>query len=625
MSDFKLILSKEKQGADSRQFSLTDGTNIRFCAPGLIFEAYISTPASEAIWAEPGGDGKSRSFVVVFGWCYRVDKDAATLTENSMAEILRTHRARGRPDLDRLSGTFCLISFEHISQTLWICSDLWAEQSFFYGANPEKMAAAGRAAETAACLGAAFDAHSCLGHLRGSGLAPGRTLFDGVWRAMPGQAIKIDLQRGAVSLVQVQELRQKIEKISRDEAVDRMAEFVKKRVVSAAALPGVSIDLTGGADTRMTAAGFLNPEGRKIAENVAFKFSGPANNPDAVTAQKAAEICGFNFCRNGVNGDLAEFPEDLLHEAVTAIGGGFLPDPSILLWLLERRNWRQRRFLIGSIGGEFLRNQFWRHEFFKIGRTTKVDYNAFLKYRLYASTAVDLERVFDNKLSFEQNNEYLLTPYRAAEKFASGMLNAYKLDVMFQFKLSRTVMIWDNSDYRVVLLPYLSGEAAKMAMSLPWRMRNGRRLQTAVIEKLSPELSRLPGDAGAPMRPLRLSTAPEYIGAVVKDMRYAYNQHFKRKKASPRIKASAYIMDRARQRAAAENMFDVKAICRAAEEAGPDLTMPLYKEMQLLALVNMLCEMHPNIAHGLSCANRHAPISQDEMQLWAAPAGNPRG
>ena len=628
MSDFKLELFREQNGSNPETQAVTgnhhspgvflpDHNRIVFHAPGLSFKARISEPLSETIWLEPGNTPEMGSFVVVFGWCYRMDQDAVSLSKSSVAEILQQHRDKGCPALDGLSGIYCIISFDHISQTLWICSDLWACHSFFYGANSQKLTAAGRAGTVAECLGAEFDAYSCLGRLRGCGFAAGKTLFAGVLRATPGKAIKIDLKSQKASLIQVQEVRQETQNISRDEAVERLADFFKKRMVSAASLPGMAIDLTGGTDSRTTIAALAAPEGVRIGKKAAYKFSGPADSPDAIMAKKIAGICGFDFRRHDDRMDEADLPMELVPEAINALGGAGLPDPSIIAWLIDKKYWHQRRFLIGSSAGEVLRNQPWKHELFRLGLTTKVNFRALLKHRLYAASDVNLERTFANRLSFEQHDAHLLYPLKEAGQLASGMTNVYVLDLIYQFKRGMTVYVWENSDYRITMLPYLISEVANFVMTLPWTMRNGRSFQTSIIERLAPELTKLPSDQGAPMKPLRPGTAPLYLRALSRDAHYGFKKFFMPKKLVPRhqIKVPAFIKEYAFSGSAAQDMFDAKAILKAVEGAGANMSMPLYKEMQLLALVNMLCEVHPGIPHVLSFSNHQAHVSMEDKIL----------
>ena len=145
MSHFSLVMTKSPGGSSATRAVGTDATNGRltlvgntltFRGEGCELVARTEQRETDRIWLEPcDRPGQDRSFVVIFGWCYRKSSDSPVLSDSDCGAILKSHRQHEVIDLDDFSGNYCVLSFDHLSDTLWCCSDLWAQQSFYFGAN----------------------------------------------------------------------------------------------------------------------------------------------------------------------------------------------------------------------------------------------------------------------------------------------------------------------------------------------------------------------------------------------------------------------------------------------------------------------------------------------------------
>jgi len=141
MSEFLIVLSKK--GYLDRSLNLPEmvGEGVQrsnqhtltLKRENLYLNADITPHCFGTIWEEEGVDPLQRSAVVTLGWCYRMDNRKHALDESDSLKILESHRQHSQPDVEILSGTYCLISFDHITESIWICTDIWALQSFYYG------------------------------------------------------------------------------------------------------------------------------------------------------------------------------------------------------------------------------------------------------------------------------------------------------------------------------------------------------------------------------------------------------------------------------------------------------------------------------------------------------------
>jgi hypothetical protein len=137
-----------------------------------------------------------------------------------------------------------------------------------------------------------------------------------------------------------------------------------------------------------------------------------------------------------------------------------------------------------------------------MGRTRHVNYEALLRYRFYAQRDVDLARITDNGISYEEHDRRIMEPFRAVDRQFSDVLNVYKLDLFYLYKLGwHTHSTWRWSPYQCMSFPYLTSEVTDVTLQAPWTYRLARRLSLRAIQLLNPAMSMIPSDVGAPMMP----------------------------------------------------------------------------------------------------------------------------
>ncbi len=278
--------------------------------------------------------------------------------------------------------------------------------------------------------------------------------------------------------------------------------------------PKLAIDLTGGNDTRLSAAVLAAYMPADASSRIIFQVRQAPEHPDAVIAKKIAEMYNWKFYRHDRNLDIEESTEDLLFRIAPFSDGNRYPSSLANDITHIESNWSDFHYFWGSLGGELCRDLFWHQELLSLGLTHKVNYNAFLN-RLKASPYIDINRISSKKLTQKNHNEYLLSFYRHIGEMRSNQTNAYKLDRMQLYLYSSMNDTWSVSAWRTRILPFFTSELLNVCLTIPWHHRVARRLTTALIMKLEPELARIANDKGAPMAPLSWRNSNEYL-------RYAY-------------------------------------------------------------------------------------------------------
>lgn len=627
MSEFTVILCKAKRiGAPSdvkdgcaREVEFARSSHaVTIVKDGFRLSADITERRNGNIYCEQTDDPRSTSFVISFGWCYRCGDNANQFEETAMSELLQSHRSKAIPDVDALSGIYTLLSYDHISETLWVCTDMWAQHGFYYGSNDHKVVVSSRASIVADELNASIDGFSYLSLLRDTGIPPGRTLYSDVWRVTCGRGLHIELKNRMARIVQVQPLYRTPQNITFDEAVDQLIDALVRVCPSAASGPSTVVDLTGGNDSRLMAAALSSLQGDRIGKQVTFKVVGEEDHPDVMIARQIANKFGWTLQR------ISRWTEEA-YSAKSLLEASILSDGNHLPNNVHRRRAQESKYSgslighVGSLGGELFRDFFWRHEFLMMGRTCQVNFDALLKHRLYASNDVDVMRVSGGELTLPDHNMSLLSPYQALASAAPDLENVYKLDVIYLHKLMGRSYCWILSDMRKLILPFLSHEITLASLRTPWRFRLHRRLVTAAVKKMSTVLSAIPTDTGAPMRPLRLSSIGSYARYTVHDLWSAYKRHFSSKVTAQAQRPSSIPsewLDVFEQNWISKSGMNIPLSMKKTKvlDAGA-LSVAQAREIEAVLLVQSLTQHYKGISPSLSFNGKSANFTDITYQL----------
>jgi hypothetical protein len=462
------------------------------------------------MWREDSS-AASGSFVYILGWCYRIGSLGDWPNDRECQEMLHRQRNGLSPLDENYSGNYGVVVYDSEHEEIALQPDHWAMSGVYYSASPKCIAVSNRSTAVASLVFTSLDGYSILSLLRGTHFPFGRTLFSDVHRVMCGCYLKIDISRMQLNVTRAFPIYVPAEKKSFTEAKEAIGETLCRMAQRWSGSQSAIFDLTGGNDTRLTAAAMLheNPEG--LQQNLAWCVTGPEDHPDVRIATKIADLCKWPLLR--LDKEVASDASiEWLQKAILAADGTCLVDSACarIKQELNRGDWTWH---VGSIGGELLRGFFWRHEFLSLGKTNRVDCAALLAYRLYASRQVDTKILGEHSPSLSEHDEILLGPYRRIGEIGNDALNPYKLDTMYMHKLCYSAGNGQSwlMGLRNIQLPLVSWELSKEILSIPWKLRATRRLILTIIGDLAPQLATIPNDRGEPMRPITVGTLPFYV------------------------------------------------------------------------------------------------------------------
>ncbi len=614
MSEFTVVMRKtSRRNTYKSQGVLTKNSHaVSFVEDGFSFSADLTERHNGNIYLEENNHPHNTSFVISFGWCYRRGDNANQFREQDIAEFLQSHRSKAIPDIDALSGIFSLLSYDHLSETLWICTDMWAQHGFYYGSNDNKVVISSKASIVADALGARIDGISYLSLLRDTGIPPGRTLYCDVWRSTCGRGVHLDIKNGKARLVQVQPLYRSPENMSFKAAVDRLIDVLGRVCPSAASGPSTVVDLTGGNDSRLTAAVLSSSQGSRIGKQVRFRVVGDESHPDVIVARRIASEFGWTLQRDSRTIESDYSAQSLLNASILS-DGNHLPARVQSRMTQESVLWGAADGLVGSLGGELFRDFFWRHEFLNMGRTNRVNFDALLKHRLYASNEVDITHISDGRLTLHDHNLSLLKPYQLIASSAPDAKNVYKLDIIYLHKLMSRSYCWILSDLRKLMLPFLSHEITLASLTTPWKFRVHRKLVTAAVEKMNPVLSTIPTESGAPMKPLRLLTFGGYAKFAASDLQQALQRYFSTKRLTQQTALSipSEWLDVFKQSEVSQNSSTIQSGMRGSKiNHNENFTATQHREIQALLLIQSLTQHYKGISPSLSFGGNDANFTE---------------
>jgi len=630
MSEFTVIMSLSDEvddtlGSNTPCFRVGENScSLKIIDKGLQINAKFARHPFGKIWLTETKKQNERSAVVCFGWCYKIGSDKNQLTDSELSEFLDEHRKMKVPDFKKYSGNYTILSFDNINKTIWVIPDMWAQMGFFYGYNSKMIVLSSKASIVANYLNADIDGYSYLCLIRSGRVQPGRSLYNDVWRITCGKGIYLDAKSKTAKLVQIGTLFQQPQYSCFKEALDDFVEVVPKVCQKAASFDRTVVDLTAGNDSRITVASLISYHNSDIRNRVTFKVVGSEEDIDVITAKKIAKIYNLRLITQERYLSETDYSASFLNEVILLSDGLFLPDHDLVSGIFrEKECWKPYDNLVGSIAGEFNRGDHWRHEMFKIGKSEKVNYNALLKYTLWASNDIDIKRISNNKLSIEEHDFSLLQPYKEIERKYPNITNAYKNDIIgMQRWMDRFPLYWVYSDYRRTLIPYVTSEVASITFQIPWFFRQNRKLVTAAVQKIVPSLCVIPANATQPMLPMSISTFPYYLYDSIVDFYSAFKRHVVRRSRREPNKHSipSEWLEVLTSCFSLRNSFYEAGVLidKVRNNNGKNLSLSEYRELTGLLLLNSLTSNFKGIKSEISYAGNDVNFFMDQEVILLA-------
>ncbi len=462
--------------------------------------------------------GEREILAVCFGWCGLLDQENARLDERTLDAVVADLRADPRHPARaaaRLTGNFVLVIHDPETSRAFVLSDEWAVRSFHYGGNEREVVVSSRAAAVASLLQAPIDGMAWTAGLRGAFPAVHGTMFQGVRRAWAGQAIVADLAAGSVRLACDDRFFDHHVSRSFDESAQALAEAVRRSARRCAGLAPEFVDLTGGNDSRLAAAG-LHAEG--LASSAVFQVGENAGDADGPLAREIASRLGARILLRNRDGE-KDVPVDFFASCSVRFDGYFMSLGNARRMWADRRDYGDYRYHWGSLGGELARDYFWRHEYLKFWSPRQVDMPYLLKRRLYARWNDRFAAAAGLAVPETAHDDYLLAPLRKIARHMDGASKFYVLDLLYVVRLTqKTAVTWAYAPDQTVVLPFLAKEFLDAALGAAWWQRANRRLSLDVLARLAPGLQDIPNDYGMVMAPLAWSTLGAHVKSLAGDV-----------------------------------------------------------------------------------------------------------
>lgn len=454
---------------------------------------------------------------VCFGWCGLLDGEGARFDDRVLDAVLSDLRSDpGHPAraVARLTGNFVLVILDPETSRAFVLSDEWAVRCFYYGGNDRKAVVSSRAAAVASLLRAPIDGMAWVAGMRGAFPAVHGTMFHGVRRAWTGQAIVADLAGGSVNLASDDRFFDRHVSRSFDESAQALAGAVRRSARRCASLAPGFVDLTGGNDSRLTAAA-LYAEG--LAPATVFQVGENAGDADGPLAREIASRLGAKILLRNRDAE-KDVPLDFFAACSVRFDGYFMGLGNARRMWAARHDYGDYRYHWGSLGGELARDYFWRHEYLKVWTPRQVDLAYLLKRRLYARWNDRFAAASGIDVSESAHDEYLLAPLRKITRHMDGTTKFYVLDLLYAGRLAqKTSVTWAYAPDQTVLLPFLAKEFLDAALGAAWWQRMNRRLSLDVLARLAPGLQDIPNDYGMVMAPLSGSTLGQHLKSLAGD------------------------------------------------------------------------------------------------------------
>ncbi|MEI7935615.1 MAG: hypothetical protein WCK27_02900 [Verrucomicrobiota bacterium] len=454
--------------------------------------------------------------VVVFGWCIEYiggeprhfDKQSARRLVDRL--IARNYEAAG------LDGNYCLLAYTRKTGAVSVSGNYWTSYGFYYDSSSKCVAVSNRSAVIADIFGCSIDGIAYLSLLRSLPLPPERTLFTGVRNRLPGECLLI--HAGSQTITSLRRPLVKPESTAGGCGPARARDEIAQIVVASCSDPGTLVDLTGGQNTRVTAA-ILSQHTWNIPEyGLTFKTVGEEDDLDVMLARKIARLYGWNHLVISRN-SATDYDWDRFRLCCLLLDGSTLPDEVSLQRLFREAKLCERfPVLVGSWGGEFFRDHFFLPEYaLRIMGVTK-DVSGYFMTRARPTNEIEVTRISRGAFTISSHDEVYLTTYRQWWGDVDGPL-ADKLNGLAALRATQKRRDnWAFAAFRRTILPNTTDRAYATAVSLSVGSRMFNQFVSGLICAADERLGAIPTDRGAILQPLTVRSIGTHMEYYLKEL-----------------------------------------------------------------------------------------------------------
>jgi len=453
-----------------------------------------------------------------------------------VAGVAHGAEAVGEADAAVLEGQFALLTYDEQARTFSAATDAFGMFPLFRASRNGRQYFSTSALALAKHLGAAPDGLGLFVFLRTGYHFGARTHWLGIERLEPGQRILFTPDGVRSEVYWRPEADEGVMRLD----LEASARFCVRSCVDNfrrlyATRESAWADLTGGYDTRLLTVA-LSRAGVRFRTNTV----GAEWTEDVRIARDVAEAAGFDWTRLPLPTEAGEdFPARFAH--ALAAGNAHL-DALDLVRVLATHEVKRAdlSYLLTGGGGEQFHYHAWQSEFTRVGRSTQVNVDKWVRMRLLGSLdtsvfadypAAEVERDLRNRcLAW-------IAPDREE-------LNTRQLDRLFAYKMMGHFGAYTAAAMSVLPteLPFYMRPVFLSAFSVNYRHRLGHRLMQCMIEELQPRAAAVRTTKGGPAQPMRLTNihrfAPYFSRLTVKALEKVTGKHVYRPRADRRTPMS---------------------------------------------------------------------------------------
>jgi len=425
--------------------------------------------------------------------------------DGRLDRILVDYLEQGERIFSRLDGQFALILYDARAEKVLVLSDPFGLIPVYYGQK------GGRIFLSTSALAVAKMVRSPLSEFAARSFLMyystfGDTLWQDVHVLSPASVLTIDRDGLHQSAYWSFQLDSTIAALPQDEAVDCMIESLSGSLRRSLGREGkVWISLTGGMDSRMLAA---------LADYSRIPFKtychGPVDSRDVRIAAQISKKMGWEH-------EYFALPDDWGAQRVNWFEGVVGQTDGLLDIIKMSRTIREQTIKAQQLGvslwgygGELHRGVYWKHEFWRTGASTEVDYERLMDYRVIPSSSLILKDTDHWKRAMRAEIKSRL---QIIGEQQPDWLNTVKLN-MIGTALERhtcgTTIAAVLGQQRVIL-PFDFKENITRIFSINYRFCTHGRMFRLTLERINPRLANIETADGGPALSMRFSNFHRFI------------------------------------------------------------------------------------------------------------------
>jgi len=448
-------------------------------------------------------DAKTGSWLLAVG---TVIDQPDILPKGDLGLLLSDYLAQGTRVFNRLDGHFALVICDGRTGHVLLVSDPFGFVSIFYGQRGGQWVISTSALAVAQAVRSKPDELGTR-YLMMRGVMVGEmTLWRSVKRLLPATVLTLTANGERRQTYWSFELDQTVARLPLDESVECVSETLAHAMRRCQMPDPAWLSLTGGFDSRALAA---------LAQSSGLSFRtychGQPDSSDVRIAALLSQQMGWAHEYFALPSDWGVQRPAWLVRTVGASDAHLDSLKTSRIIREQTLKAQQGHVSLWGFGGELYRGYFWKHEFLKVGTTSKVDYNRLLDYRLLPTLSSPVLK--DAAAWVGTIRQTLREQVMALGEQHGDWPNTVKLDWIG----CSTGHAWGGAHISAVLgmqralspFDFKAGVSCVLSVNPKWRAHS--RLFRLMLERLSPALAQTEIANGGPALPMRLTNLHRFI------------------------------------------------------------------------------------------------------------------